>query len=55
MFQTPWILFLCKRQKIIVADDCSLDKTVSIVKEYQDKHPGKIVLLESEKNQKLMV
>ena len=38
---------------IIVADDCSVDKTVEIVKEYQKKYPEKITLLTSEKNQKL--
>ena len=38
---------------IIIADDCSTDKTVEIVKEYQSKYPNKITLLTSEKNQKL--
>jgi len=38
---------------IIVADDCSTDKTVEIVKQYQERHPNKITLLTSEKNQKL--
>ena len=38
---------------IIVADDCSKDKTVDIVKQYQEKFPNKITLLESKANQKL--
>ncbi|MCR4623434.1 MAG: glycosyltransferase [Alphaproteobacteria bacterium] len=39
--------------RIIVADDCSTDNTVEIVRQYQKKYPNKIVLLTSEKNQKL--
>ncbi|MCR4623439.1 MAG: glycosyltransferase [Alphaproteobacteria bacterium] len=39
--------------QIIVADDCSTDKSVEIVKQYQKKYPNKIILLTSEKNQKL--
>ena len=39
--------------KIIIVDDCSTDKTVDIVKDYQKKNPNKIILLTSEKNQKL--
>ena len=39
--------------KIIVADDCSYDGTVDIVKQYQEKYPDKIILLTSDKNQKL--
>ena len=39
--------------KIIVADDCSSDSTVEIVKEYQKKYPNVITLLTSETNQKL--
>lgn len=38
---------------IIVADDCSTDSTLDIVKEYQAKYPGKITLLTSNTNQKL--
>lgn len=39
--------------KIIVADDCSQDGTIEIVKKYKEKYPDKITLLTSEKNQKL--
>lgn len=39
--------------QIIVADDCSTDSTVAIVKKYQENHPGKILLLESNENLKL--
>ena len=38
---------------IIVADDCSTDRTVEIIKEYQKRYPNKITLLLSDKNQKL--
>ena len=38
---------------IVVADDCSSDKTVEIVRQYQEKYPDKITLLTSDKNQKL--
>ena len=38
---------------IIVADDCSTDRTCNIVKQYQEKYPNKITLLTSHKNQKL--
>lgn len=38
---------------IVVADDCSTDRTIEIVKEYQNKYPDKITLLTSETNQKL--
>jgi len=39
--------------QIIIADDCSSDKTLDIIKEYQIKYPDKITLLTSDKNQKL--
>ena len=39
--------------QIIVADDCSDDNTIEIVKNYQSKYPNKITLLTSETNQKL--
>lgn len=39
--------------QIIVADDCSDDNTIEIVKSYQSKYPNKITLLTSETNQKL--
>lgn len=35
---------------IIVADDCSTDETVSILREYKQKYPEKIVLLETDHN-----
>lgn len=39
--------------QIIAADDCSTDKTLDIIKEYDQKYPGIITVLTSEKNQKL--
>ena len=39
--------------KIIVADDCSNDKTIDIVREFQKNYPDKITLLTSDKNNKL--
>lgn len=39
--------------QIIVADDCSTDRTVEIVKEYRQKYPEKITILTSNINQKL--
>ena len=39
--------------QIIVADDCSTDNTLDIVRSYQKKHPGKIKILPSKINQKL--
>lgn len=38
---------------IVVADDCSNDRTIDIVKEYQQNYPDKITLLTSDINQKL--
>lgn len=39
--------------RILVADDCSTDKTVEIVRLYQKQHPNKIELLTSATNQML--
>ena len=39
--------------QVVVADDCSDDNTIEIVKSYQSKYPNKITLLTSETNQKL--
>ncbi|MCO5260553.1 MAG: glycosyltransferase [Crocinitomicaceae bacterium] len=36
--------------QVIIADDGSTDNTPSILNEYQQKHPDKILLLESKKN-----
>ena len=36
--------------EILVADDCSTDRTASVVKALQEEHPGKITLLESQTN-----
>lgn len=33
--------------RLIISDDCSKDKTVIIVKEYQNNFPGKIILIEN--------
>ena len=38
---------------IIIADDCSTDRSLDIVREYSNKYPGVIKILESKKNQKL--
>ena len=39
--------------EIIVVDDCSTDKTIEIISDYQKKYPGIIKLLTSNVNQKL--
>lgn len=36
--------------EVIVGDDCSTDRTVEIVREFEKKHPHKIRLLQHEKN-----
>ena len=41
--------------KIIIADDCSADDTVTIIQRYASKYPDKIKLLLSEKNQGSLV
>ena len=38
--------------EIILVNDASTDNTLSILKEYADKYPNKIVLIDSPKNQK---
>lgn len=37
--------------EIVVSDDCSKDDTVSILREYSEKNPGKFHIIENEKNQ----
>jgi glycosyltransferase involved in cell wall biosynthesis len=37
--------------EIIIADDCSTDRTIDILKEYKHKFPDKIILALSEKNE----
>lgn len=39
--------------QVIIPDDHSTDKTLSIIQDYQTKHPDKITLLTSDINQKL--
>ena len=39
--------------KLIVADDCSNDDTISIVETFQRQHPDKVILLKSPVNQML--
>ena len=36
--------------KIIIVDDCSSDRTLSIIAKYKKKYPGKIVLYENSRN-----
>lgn len=40
--------------KLIIGDDCSIDNTINILKEYQKKYPEKIRLLLSRKNVGMM-
>ena len=39
--------------RVIVADDCSSDRSLEIVAEYEKAHPGVITVLRSDRNQKL--
>jgi glycosyltransferase involved in cell wall biosynthesis len=39
--------------KLIIADDCSTDNTISIVEELRKEYPSKIILLKSKTNQML--
>ena len=41
--------------KIIVADDCSTDKTLEIINDFKNKYPQKIEVLSSSKNQGSLV
>lgn len=41
--------------EIIISDNCSTDRTIDIIKEYQAHYPGKITLLTSNKNYGMMV
>lgn len=43
------------KYKIIVADDCSTDKTFEIINNYKNKYPEKIEVLSSSKNQGSLV
>lgn len=36
--------------QILIADDCSTDNTLNILRQYQVKHPSKIIVLESDRN-----
>ncbi|WP_262916872.1 glycosyltransferase [Bacteroides acidifaciens] len=42
-----------KDWEFVICDDCSKDSTFSILKEYEQKYPGKFVILQNEKNLKL--
>lgn len=39
--------------ELIVANDCSTDNSLSIIKSYQETFPGKIILINNEVNQRL--
>ena len=36
--------------EIIIGDDCSTDNTKNIIREYVEKYPGKIILVDSQEN-----
>ncbi|EMB21831.1 glycosyltransferase [Treponema denticola] len=40
--------------KLIITDDCSTDGSIEIIKKLQEKHPEKIEILLSEKNERLL-
>ena len=35
--------------RLIISDDCSQDNTISIVKEYKNKYPDKILLFQNDR------
>ena len=39
--------------ELIMCDDCSTDNTFAIAKEYQEKYPDKIILIQNETNSRL--
>jgi glycosyltransferase involved in cell wall biosynthesis len=41
------------KYQIIIADDCSTDGTIDVIKDYQQRYPDLITLMLSDKNQKL--
>ncbi len=40
--------------EIVICDDCSTDNTRKIIREFEQKHPGKIRLIEAAKNQGML-
>jgi len=41
--------------RVLVADDCSTDRTLEIADDFARRHPGKVEILTSERNQKLFL